>query len=314
VISNNSARNISVVGVPSFFGQSHCGVGLAPQALRQAGLIEQLRGLGLAVKDCGDLGLNGPAEKVSGGCRLNLRNLAAVAALSEILYRFLDKIMGRQNSLPLILGGDHSISIGSIAAIAPYFKNLGVIWFDAHPDLNSPETSPSGNIHGMSLAVSLGIGHPRLVEIGGMRQKIKPENVVIIGARAIDGGEAALIERKGIKLFSAADVRSLGMREVMRRTISHLGRCDGIHLSLDLDAVDPKAAPGVGTPVPGGILPAETKTAMEILNEAGLLTSAEIVELNPKLDKRNKTVLKAITLASLLLQNRPKGRENRRAN
>jgi arginase len=176
-----------------------------------------------------------------------------------------------------------------------------VIWFDAHGDLNTADTSPSGNIHGMSLAVSLGIGDSSLTNIGGFAPKIKPENVVIIGARSLDPGERKLIREKGIRVYTMHEIDRLGMTRVMEETITYLKeRTDSVHLSLDLDGLDPDDAPGVGTPVVGGISYRESHLAMEILSEAEIVTSAEFVEINPILDERNKTAEVAVALMSSL--------------
>jgi len=204
--------------------------------------------------------------------------------------------MGR-GRFPLILGGDHSIAIGTIAGLAKHKKNMGVIWFDAHGDINTGETSPSGNIHGMSLAVSLGIGHPNLIHIYGEQPKIKPENVVIIGARDLDPGERKLIKQLGIKVYTMHEIDRLGMPRVMEEAIGIVSRgTDGVHLSLDLDGLDPHDCPGVGTPVIGGISYRESHLAMEMLAEADVLTSAEFVEVNPILDVQNKTAKVAVAL------------------
>ena len=184
-------------------------------------------------------------------------------------------------SFPLVLGGDHSIAIGTLAGVAKHYNNLGVIWYDAHGDLNTAETSPTGNIHGMPLAVSLGMGHPLLTNVAGYAPKIKPENIVIIGARSLDDGERALIKEKGIKVYTMHEIDRIGMTKVMEDSISYLkGKTDGVHLSLDLDGLDPNDAPGVGTPVLGGISYRESHLAMEMLAESEIITSAEFVEVH----------------------------------
>jgi arginase len=185
--------------------------------------------------------------------------------------------------------------------VSKHYKSLGVIWYDAHGDLNTAETSPSGNIHGMPLAVSLGIGHEILTNVGGYEPKIKPENIVIIGARALDEGEKELIKEIGIKVYTMHEIDRLGMTKVMEETIEYLKeRTDGVHLSLDLDGLDPHDAPGVGTPVTGGISYRESHLAMEMLAESKLITSAEFVEVNPILDDKNKTASVAVALMGSL--------------
>jgi len=223
-----------------------------------------------------------------------------VAEKSTLLAEKVDEVI-ELGSFPLVLGGDHSIAIGTLAGVSKHYKNLGVIWYDAHGDLNTAETSPSGNIHGMPLAVSLGLGHTSLTEIGGCSPKVKAENVVIIGARSLDDGEKALIKEKGIKVYTMHEIDRLGMAKVMEETITHLkDRTDGVHLSLDLDGLDPIDAPGVGTPVIGGLSYRESHLAMEMLEEAKIITSAEFVEVNPILDEKNKTAICAVELMGSL--------------
>lgn len=230
----------------------------------------------------------------------NLKNLETVALANDKLGQKVDQVIS-SNRFPLVLGGDHSIAIGTLAGVSKHYENLGVIWYDAHGDLNTGDTSPSGNIHGMSLAVSLGLGHPALTHIGGYAPKVKPENVVIIGARDLDPGEKKLIKEIGIKVYTMHEIDRLGMTTVMSETIDYLKeRTDSVHLSLDLDGIDPNDAPGVGTPVAGGISYRESHLAMEMLSEANIVTSAEFVETNPILDQYNKTAIAAVALISSL--------------
>jgi arginase len=226
--------------------------------------------------------------------------LELVAEKNEHLAEKVDEVI-QNGSFPLVLGGDHSIAIGTLAGVAKHYKNLGVIWYDAHGDLNTADTSPSGNIHGMPLAASLGIGHETLTKLAGYSPKVKPENIVIIGARSLDEGERELIKEIGIKVYTMHEIDRLGMAKVMEETIQYLQeKTDGVHLSLDLDGLDPLDAPGVGTPVIGGISYRESHLAMEMLAEANLITSAEFVEVNPILDEKNKTATVAVALMSSL--------------
>ncbi|WP_053361358.1 arginase [Bacillus sp. FJAT-27251] len=292
-------RKLSIVGMPMDLGQMRRGVDMGPSAIRYAGIYEKLRMLFDEIHDMGDIQIGRPETKVD--AESNLRNLELVAEKSELLAREVDKIIGT-GAFPLVLGGDHSIAIGTLAGVSKHYKNLGVIWYDAHGDLNTAETSPSGNIHGMPLAVSLGLGHELLTGIGGFSPKVKPENVVLIGIRALDQGEKDLVRKLGIKVYTMHEVDRLGMTRVMEETISHLKeRTDGVHLSLDLDGLDPVDAPGVGTPVTGGISYRESHLAMEMLAESGIVTSAEFVEVNPILDEKNKTAMAAVALMSSLL-------------
>ena len=291
-------KEISIIGVPMDLGQMRRGVDMGPSAIRYAGVVERLEKLHLNIEDLGDIEI-GSAERTSNP-ESNLKNLKAVAEASERLANTVDQEMIK-GKFPLIFGGDHSIAIGSIAGVAKHYKNLGVIWYDAHGDLNTAETSPSGNIHGMPLAVSLGLGDSILTNIGGYEPKIKPENIVIIGARSLDDGEKELIKEKGIKVYTMHEIDRMGMTAVMEDAISYLKeRTDGVHLSLDLDGLDPHDAPGVGTPVIGGISYRESHLAMEMLAEADIITSAEFVEVNPILDEKNKTASVAVALMGSL--------------
>ncbi len=292
-------KKISIIGVPMDLGQARRGVDMGPSAIRYAGVVERLEKLDYDIEDLGDIQI-GRRERISESPVNNLRNLKEVAEASERLANAVDETIS-DNRFPLVLGGDHSIAIGSLAGVAKHYKNFGVIWYDAHGDLNTGETSPTGNIHGMPLAVSLGIGHPVLTSIGGFIPKIKPENIVIIGARSLDEGEKVLIKERGIKVYSMHEIDRLGMTTVIEETIQYLsGRTDGVHLSLDLDGLDPHDAPGVGTPVIGGISYRESHLAMEMLEEAKIITSAEFVEVNPILDDKNKTASVAVALIGSL--------------
>jgi arginase len=292
-------KKISIIGVPMDLGQTRRGVDMGPSAIRYAGVIERLERLNYEIEDLGDIEI-GRAERIQPEMNVKLRNLKAVAEANEKLAAKVDEVV-RKKSFPLVLGGDHSIAIGTLAGVAKHYKNLGVIWYDAHGDLNTEETSPSGNIHGMPLAASLGHGHPVLTGIAGYSPKIKPENIVIIGARSLDEGEKELIKEKGIKVYTMHEIDRLGMTTVMEETIQYLkDRTDGVHLSLDLDGLDPHDAPGVGTPVIGGISYRESHLAMEMLAEANIITSAEFVEVNPILDEKNKTASVAVALMGSL--------------
>src|SRR5690625_2419224 len=292
-------KNLSVIGVPMDLGQSRRGVDMGPSAIRYAGAIERLQALNYHINDLGDIAINRPAQS-NPDDGSNLKNLQQVIEANDKLAEMVNQEVSK-NHFPLVFGGDHSISIGSLAGISKYYQNLGVIWYDAHGDLNSSETSPSGNIHGMPLAASLGIGHEKLTNLFGYAPKIKPENIVIIGARCLDPGEKELIQEKGIKVYSMHEIDRMGMPKVMEETIKYLKkRTDGVHLSLDLDGLDPSEAPGVGTPVLGGITYRESHLAMEMLAEADILSSAEFVEVNPILDEKNKTATVAVALMGSL--------------
>ncbi|MBI0580967.1 arginase [Neobacillus cucumis] len=291
-------KKLSIIGMPMDLGQMRRGVDMGPSAIRYAGINERLKPLFDEVHDLGDIPIGRPEVVVDK--ESNLRNLDLVAEKNTLLAEKVDEVI-ESGSFPLVLGGDHSIAIGTLAGVAKHYKNLGVIWYDAHGDLNTAETSPTGNIHGMPLAASLGLGHPLLTELGGYCPKIKPENVVIIGARALDEGEKDLIKEIGIKVYTMHEIDRLGMTKVMEETIAYLKeKTDGVHLSLDLDGLDPSDAPGVGTPVMGGISYRESHLAMEMLEESKIITSAEFVEVNPILDDKNRTATCAVALMGSL--------------
>lgn len=292
-------KKISIIGVPMDLGQTRRGVDMGPSVIRYAGIVEKLKSIGFEVEDRGDIEIGRPSE-LDVKNEDNLKDLEVVLKGNQNLANeVLDVI--KEGSFPLVLGGDHSIAIGTLAGVADKNENLGVIWYDAHGDLNTGETSPSGNIHGMPLSVSLGIGHPSLTEIGGYAPKVKPENIVIIGARSLDIGERKLIKEKGIKVYTMHEIDRMGMSKVMEEAIEYVSKnTDGVHLSLDLDALDPIDAPGVGTPVIGGPSYRETHLAMEMLAEKGIITSAEFVEVNPILDNKNQTAEAAVGLVGSL--------------
>ncbi|WP_027416730.1 arginase [Aneurinibacillus terranovensis] len=286
--------NISIIGVPMDLGADRRGVDMGPSAIRYAGVVQRLEDIGYTVHDRGDLVVRHPKNYSTVGT--NLKYLDEIARVNTELANAVSEEMNK-GYFPLVIGGDHSIALGTIAGVLQHRKNTGVIWYDAHGDMNTAETSPSGNIHGMPLAVSLGYGHERLTSIGGLEAKVKPENVVIIGARSLDPGERRFIKEQGIKVYTMHEIDRLGMTRVMEEAMEIVtSDTDGVHLSLDLDGLDPHDAPGVGTPVLGGISYRESHLAMEMLAEANVLTSAEFVEVNPILDHMNQTAKVAVAL------------------
>lgn len=280
-------------------GQTRRGVDMGPSAIRYAGIINKLERLQFQVHDLGDIDIpRPPRHKVNR--EDNLRNLNEVVEANQTLAQLVKEQVEKEY-FPLVLGGDHSIAIGSIAGVSNHYSDLGVIWYDAHGDINTVETSPSGNIHGMPLAVNLGLGHPKLTTILSKHPKVKPENIVLIGIRDLDVGERQLIKDLNIKIYTMHEIDRLGMPKVMEETIHYLKeRTDGVHLSFDLDGIDPSEAPGVGTPVIGGATYRESHLAMEMLAESELITSAEFVEVNPMLDDKNKTAILTVALIGSL--------------
>lgn len=291
--------SIAMIGVAMDFGQSRRGVNMGPSAIRYANVVDRLEALGHEMVDKGDIHIHASTKVENSNSKL--KNLKEVIETNEKLAESVHHAL-QEEKFPLVLGGDHSIAIGTLAGLATKYQNLGVIWYDAHADLNTDETSPSGNIHGMPLAASMGLGDERLVNLYQDGAKIKPENVVIIGARSIDPGERELIKQHGIKVYTMHEVDKFGMTVVIEKSLQYLKErnVDGVHLSLDLDALDPLYTPGVGTPVPGGVSYRESHLAMEMLEESGMITSAEFVEVNPILDEKNKTADVAVGLMGSL--------------
>lgn len=292
-------KDISLIGVPMDLGQTRRGVDMGPSAIRYAGIVERLEKLNFNIHDLGNIDISRP-DRHQPEREDKLRNLLEVVEANTKLANVVDEQV-KNNHFPLVLGGDHSIAIGSLAGVSRHYENLGVIWYDAHGDINTTETSPSGNIHGMPLAVSLGYGHEKLTSILDNNPKIKPENVVLIGIRDLDEGEKELLRDLNIKVFTMHEIDRIGMPQVMKEIINYLkDRTDGVHLSFDLDGINPSEAPGVGTPVIGGVTYRESHLAMEMLAEADIITSAEFVEVNPMLDDKNKTAILTVALVGSL--------------
>jgi arginase len=276
-------------------GADRRGVDFGASAIRYAGLNEQLRRLGHSVRDIGNVVVPQPESQPVGNPLV--KYLEPIVQVAEELARIVTESL-INDEFPLILGGDHSIALGSISGVARVHKNVGVLWIDAHGDFNTEETTPSGNIHGMILAALAGLGNKRLTEVGGWAPKVNKQTIVIVGARNLDPpGERELLRRHDIHVFTMPDIDQRGMSEVMREALAIAGQFnDGIHLSLDMDALDPKEAPGVGTPVRGGLTYREAQLAMEMIAEAGNLVAMDVVEVNPILDRENATALLAVEL------------------
>ncbi|BFH11698.1 arginase [Paenibacillus melissococcoides] len=295
---------IALLRVPYGKGGERPGAEQGPDALLKAGLVRHLSQLGLQTADEGAVLPPTATDGSTPGSGAKLKHLEEIAALnSELADRVAE--VAASGRFPLILGGDHSIAIGTIAGLTRHYRHLGVIWFDAHGDLNTEDTSPSGNIHGMSLAVNLGQGHPLLMQIRRQSSRIDPAKVVIIGARSLDEGERAYIRQAGITCFTMHDIDRKGMPYVMEQALRILGDgTDGVHLSFDIDSLDPAEAPGTGTPIPGGVSYREAHLALEMMYESGLITSAEFVEVSPPIDSQKRTVRLAIGLIGSLLGER----------
>jgi arginase len=291
---------VHLIGFPMDLGADRRGVDMGPSALRIADIDQKLEALGYDVIDEGDIEVAVP--EVLKIADPHLKYLPEISLACDKLARKVKRVL-KNGAFPLVLGGDHSMAIGTIAGVSAYcrdaHKRLGVIWVDAHSDINVPGTSPSGNIHGMPVAASIGIGAKQLTDVGGAFRKLDPENIVMIGLRSVDVGERRLIREHGIRAYTMTDIDRLGVYNVMKESIEYLlARVDHIHVSFDLDSVDPTIAMGVGTPVPGGLTYREAHLIMEAIAECGALSSLEVAEVNPILDNVNRSAQFAADLVA----------------
>lgn len=274
-------------------GAGKRGVDMGPAAIRLAGLVERLEAMGKFVEDRGNIAV--PVKRIQDEHFMKYRTevLEVCKTLAEETFKIY-----QEDSFPLILGGDHSIAIGSIAGLAREEPEMGILWVDAHGDFNTVESSPTGNIHGMPLAISCGLGDPEFVNLGTPGRKIDPKRVVIVGARDLDMGEVQLLRRNGVTVYTMEEIDLYGIQEVMRRAMVYLeANCSCLHVSFDMDSIDPLEAPGTGTPVRGGLTYREAHFLMKYISTYGnFITSLEIVEVNPILDIQNKTAFLAVEL------------------
>ena len=287
-------KTIRIIGVPIDLGQNQRGVDMGPSAIRYAGLSARLKSLGYQLHDEGNLyvPVRDSLTEKSGGF------LGAVQQVCKAAYDAAEQAV-TEGEIPLFLGGDHSLSIGTIGGVTSH-EPAGVIWVDAHGDSNSPATSPSGNIHGMPVATLLGDGYPELVNIGRPGAKLSGKDIVMIGIRDLDGAEREWLKQSGVKVYTMRDLDERGMGIVTREALDFLSGHKRIHISVDMDALDPNIAPGVGTPSSGGLSCREAQLLMEIIADTGKLASADIVEINPILDHQNCTAKLAVDLATSL--------------
>ena len=294
------SRRIRILGVPLDLGASRRGVDMGPSAMRVAGLEARLEALGHEASDGGDIRVEIAETRTPGS-----PNAHYLAEIAETCTRTAEAVVATLEAglTPLVLGGDHSLAAGSASGVAEFYRRrgqrIGLIWMDAHTDINTPETSPTGNVHGMPLAALLGLGPEALASIFGYAPKIAPENTVLIGVRDIDLPERQNLRRAGVtEIYTMRDIDERGMRAVMEEALRAAGRgTAGYHVSLDMDWIDPEDAPGVGTPVRGGATYREAHLAMEILADHGRLLSFEMVEVNPVIDEHNRTADLAVGLA-----------------
>jgi arginase len=289
---------VHVLGVPMDLGSGRRGVDMGPSAIRIAGLDGALRDLGYTVVDEGDITIKTMEALKVGDVRA--RYLSEIARASTAVCRKVDRIVSKGH-FPLVLGGDHSIAVGTVSGLAAAARRagrkVGLLWVDAHGDINTPETSPSGNIHGMPVAALLGEGPGELTGIGGKGVKVDPANVALVGIRSLDDGEKRRLKQTGVQVHTMSDIDRLGVHRVMKKALARVtDGTDFVHVSFDLDAVDPTVAPGVGTPVKGGLDYREAHLIMEIMHDSGVMTSLEMVEVNPILDQGNASAAFAVEL------------------
>lgn len=296
---NVAGKKIRVLGVPLDLGQSRRGVDMGPSAVRVAGLEAKLEALGHVVEDGGNVAVALAETKNPG--QKSAKYLTEIAKTCQKHADLVLKAL-EDGFVPIALGGDHSMAAGTVSGVAEFYRRhdqkIGLLWIDAHSDINTPESSPSGNVHGMPLAAIMGLSVEQLAKIYDFTPKVAPENCVIVGVRDIDSAEKENIRKSGIHVFTMRDIDERGMRAVMEEALRLAGRNTvGYHVSLDMDWIDPEDAPGVGTPVWGGATYREGHLAMEIIADHGRMVSFEIVEVNPVLDERNQTAELAVELA-----------------
>jgi len=296
-------RRVTLIGVPLDLGAGRRGVDMGPSAFRVAEVDAKVGDLGHAVEDRGDLKVK--IRETQGPGDPRLKYLKEIVEVCETLREHVETAIGAGQT-PVVLGGDHSVAMGTIAGLARHYhrrkEKLGLVWFDAHADANTAETSPSGNIHGMPLAAVLGLGAPSLVNLAGFSPMVDGSRAALVGIRDVDAGERANVRASGIGAFTMRDIDERGMRSVMEKAIRRAGSgTAGIHVSFDMDGMDPDYAPGVGTPSPGGLSYREAHLAMEMLADTGRVVSAEFVEANPILDHRNGTAALGVDLLCSLL-------------
>ncbi|WP_454053997.1 arginase [Clostridium sp. Marseille-Q7071] len=283
--------NINLIGVPIFLGCDKKGVDLAPNKLREKNIAQIIRNNNHTVYDLGNLYVPEKKECDKFSAHKNMKYVDSIIDVNTNLAHTVYSSL-KSESFPLTIGGDHSLGLGSISGASKYYNNLAVIWVDAHGDINTHETSPSGNVHGMPLAAAMGIGHDTLTKLYFEDKKVNPKNVFIIGARDLDTGELQLIEKHKLNVYTTEEVQKRGVEDILNdiKEILIKNNVDAVHLSFDIDSIDPKFLPGTGTPVENGLTVNEAKFILKYLLETRLIKSMDFVELNTELDKGNDTI------------------------
>ena len=294
----DESQPVAVIGAPLDLGQGRRGVDMGPSAIRYAGLDTRLAEIGRRVQDWGNVE-TAVAEAAEVG-EANARYLLPVLRTCERVAALVRRA-AESGAVPLVLGGDHSVAMGSIGGLASAYGTGGVLWLDAHGDLNTPATTPTGNVHGMVLAAVLGLGGPVFESAAWPQPAIDPQRVALVGVRSLDEGERERVRELGAKVFTMSDVDRLGVERAIRESLAHVAGPGFVHVSLDMDVVDPEVAPGVGTPVRGGLSYREAHLALELVAESGLASSLDVVEVNPIFDRQNETATLAVELVASAL-------------
>jgi arginase len=297
---------IAIIGAPMDLGAGRRGVDMGPSALRVANLNERVASLGYQVEDLGNINVV-QAESVAAG-EASARYLSEIAGTCTRLAMLVESVVA-DGKFPIVLGGDHSVAVGTVSGLSHFYRRLGgkigLVWIDAHADMNTPETSPSGNVHGMPLACCVGLGPAELTAIFDYAPKVDPRNVAVIGLRSVDAGERRNVQRAGVHAYTMRDVDERGLRAIMQEALEVANDgTEGFHLSFDMDSVEPHEAPGVGTPVKGGMTYREAHLAMENICDCDRLVGLEVVEVNPVIDEANRTAVLAVELVMSALGKR----------
>ena len=297
-MSSDGKREVAIIGAALDLGQGRRGVDMGPSAMRYAGLEERLTSLGYQVRDHGNV-----ETAVPEATALRDERARFLPEIKETCARIAAKVVEESSTgaIPLVLGGDHSVALGTLGGLASAHGPGGVLWIDAHPDINTPDTSPTGNVHGMPLAAALGIAGPEFESDAWPLPAVDSRRVALLGIRQLDEGERRLLRDAGVRAFSMSEIDRIGVERATREALDRVTGPGFVHLSFDLDALDPEIAPGVGTPVRGGLTYREAHLALELIAESGLVGSLEVVEVNPILDRENTTATTAVELVASAL-------------
>jgi arginase len=293
-----ATRQIAIIGAALDLGQGRRGVDMGPSAIRYAGLEERLTSLGYQVRDHGNV-----ETAVPEATALRDERARFLPEIKTTCERIAAKVLEESvaGAIPLVLGGDHSVALGTLGGLASAYGPGGVLWIDAHPDINTPETSPSGNVHGMPLAAALGLAGSAFESAAWPLPALDPRRVALIGIRQLDDGERRALRDAGVRVFTMSEIDRIGIERAVRESLDRISGAGFVHVSLDMDVLDPDVAPGVGTPVRGGLTYREAHLALELVAESGLAGSLEVVEVNPILDRENTTALTAVELVASAL-------------